>query len=67
MTRDCIVKITEYCGAIFIAPIDQITDPDNPEFKGLQFTSQGTEQVTLSSVRDLMIKLKWLREDIGMV
>ena len=54
------LMFTESCGAVFIAPLDQITDPDHPQYTGLQFTRQGADGFTLGQLRDMIVGEGWL-------
>ena len=56
------LMFTESRGAVFIAPLDQITDPDHPQYTGLQFTRQGADEFTLGQLRDMIVREGWLNE-----
>ena len=59
--REAIVKITEFCGAVFITPVRMVSQ-EKPQYTELRFTKQGADEFTLGSLRDLMIQEGWFRD-----
>lgn len=57
------LMFTEFRGAVFIAPLDQITDSDHLQYTGLQFTRQGADGFTLGQLRDMIIREGWLKNE----